>query len=600
MVEEGLKARNWPNKRHSDLRYVGTYLDLNATWLSNPNHRMQTNIGDKRETAGKYGDKNQNNNNHINGISNAPNQELDVIIVGAGFAGVYLLHLLRKEGLKAKIIEAGYGLGGVWYWNSYPGARVDCPYPAYALNIPEVYSTWTWREDYPSDKELREYFQHIDNVLDISRDVVYGQKVVEAEFDESRDTWTVKTNGSSTFYGQFFCPCIGFATKRLFPEWRGLKDVYNGRVLHSSFWPSGGIDLHDKKVAIVGTGATGVQLAQTVARDAAQLTCFVRTPNLTWPMRLKRIDPDQERADKKALPYLLGEKRYTTVGGFVLDETSRKVFDDTPEKREARLEQDYRDGGYRMFFCSYIDILMSEAGNKEIYNFWRRKVHSRMTDQTKAEILAPVEQPHPFAGKRPSLEQDYYEQMDMPHVTLVDVKRHPIIHLVEDGIVTADGTIHRADLIVLATGFDAATGGLKDITITGLGGLTLQDRWKDGTHAYLGMMVSGLPNLFYTYGPFAPTAYASGPVVVESQATWIIQVMKKMRRDSLTRIDVTREAEASWKEKVLRLHAMTLRENVEGSWYLGYVLTSLFYCDCSLIPKRHTEPLQSERTREKT
>jgi cation diffusion facilitator CzcD-associated flavoprotein CzcO len=502
--------------------------------------------------------------------------ELDVVIVGGGFAGIYLLHSLRKEGLNVKIVEAGHGLGGVWYWNSYPGARVDTPSHTYALNIPEVYRTWTWSQEYPDDKELRQYFQHIDKVLDISKDTVYGEKINKATFHEARDKWTLESDGGSTFTASFFCSCIGFAAKRYLPAWPGIDDAYKGYILHSSFWPAEGIDTRGKKVAIVGTGATGVQIGQEVARDADKLTCFVRTPNLTWPMRNRSIDRSIENKEEETanLGYLLGEKRFTNSGGFTFDETTRKVMDDTPEERESRLNQEYQYGGFRIFFSCYIDVMMDPVGNEEIYKFWQRKTRERMTDPKKAALLAPIKPPHPFAGKRPSLEHDYYEMMDKPHVTLVDVNTTPVTHAVAKGLVTSDNVLHEADIVILATGFDAITGGFRDIEITGLWGKTLAEKWNDGIHAHLGMTVSGFPNMFYTYGPFAPTAYGNGPAIVESQADWIVHVMRRMRSEGLTRIDATLDAEAEWKEKVISIHAMTLRHNVEGSWYLGYVTLS--------------------------
>ncbi|EEP80136.1 predicted protein [Uncinocarpus reesii 1704] len=450
------------------------------------------------------------------------NIELDVVIVGAGLSGIYLLHLLSKGRLECQ-------------------NRRSWPRPGWRLAL-ELLS---------------------------GKDVIYGETITKATFDESTNKWTVESDNKSTFTARFFCSCIGFASKRLFPDWPGLEDDYKGQVLHASFWPDRGIDLRGKKVAVAGTGATGIQLAQEIAREAGKLTCFVRTPNLTWPMRLERIDPEQAQKDKGSLPYLLGEKRYTTIAGFLYDDTTRRVFDDTSEEREARLEQEYRDGGYRIFFSAYFDILLDQAANDEIYNFWRRKVHARMTDSQKAEILAPLKAPHPFGGKRPSLEQDYYEQMDKPHVTLVDVKSTPVTHLVSNGIVTTDGAVHEADVLILATGYDAVTGGFKDMAITGLNGLTLAEKWSDGTQAYLGLTISGFPNFFYAYGPFAPTAYSAGPAAIESQADWILEVMRKMRAEGATRIDATQEAEREWREKVLAIHAMTLRENVEGSWYLG-------------------------------
>lgn len=517
---------------------------------------------------GHIHDQNGCLDNGLNGISSPVHWNIDVLIIGAGFAGVYLLHQLRKEGLKVKIVEAGNGLGGVWHWNTYPGARTDTPVPTYALNIPEVYETWTWTEEYPGEKELKAYFCHIDNVLGISRDVIYGEKLNKATFDETADKWQLETDHGTTFTAQFFCPCMGFASKPYIPDWPGL-DEYKGRLIHPSLWPAEGIDMEGKKVAVIGAGATGVQIAQEAARVAQQLTCFIRTPNLSWPMGQTKIDPEQAERDRALLKYQLGEKRFTTVGGFLYDETTRQVMDDTPEEREARLSEDYRIGGFRIFFCSYINVLGDKEGNDEIYKFWRRKTHERMKDKKKAELLAPSKPPHPFAGKRPSLEQDYYEQMDKPHVKLVNVKKNAITHMVSNGIVTADGTVHEADITVLATGFDAITGGFKEIAITGLSGITLEDRWKDATYSYLGLMVSGFPNMFYIYGPLSPSSYATGPAVLESQAHWILDTMRKLRKQGATRIDATTEGEREWRQKVNTIHAYTLREHVEGSWYLG-------------------------------
>ncbi|KAJ5520430.1 hypothetical protein N7463_000883 [Penicillium fimorum] len=504
-----------------------------------------------------------------NGNRSSVHWNLDAIIIGAGFAGVYLLHQLRKEGLSVKIVEAGTGLGGVWHWNSYPGARTDTPVPIYALNIPEVYETWTWIEEYPGEKELKAYFHHVDTVLNISKDVIYGEKLTRAIFDQVMDEWRLETDHGTTFTAHFFCPCLGFASKRYSPDWPGLSDIYQGRIVHPSLWLYGGIDMKGKKVAVVGTGATGVQIAQEAARDVQQLTCFVRTPNLSWPMGQKKIDPNQVLKDRVLLKYQLGEKRFTNVGGFFYDETTRQVMDDTPEEREARLSEFYQLGGFRIFFCVYSNVLGDQEGNDEIYKFWRRKTHERMIDKKKAELLAPLKPPHPFAGKRPSLEQDYYEQMDKPHVTLVDIKSNPVTHLVSNGLVTADGTVHEAEIVVLATGYDALTGGFKDISITGMYGLTLEERWKDATHSYLGLMVSGFPNMFYVYGPLSPSSYVTGPAAVESQAHWILDTMRKMKDQGARRIDATIEGECEWKDKVNMIHGYTLRDHVEGSWYLG-------------------------------
>ncbi|UKZ55864.1 hypothetical protein TrVGV298_009688 [Trichoderma virens] len=347
-----------------------------------------------------------------------------------------------------------------------------------------------------------------------------------------------------------------------------MRDVYNGKIITPDDWPAG-LDLTGKKVAIVGTGATGVQIAQEVAKTAGALTCFVRTPNLSWPMVSRKIDPVKADEERHRLPYLLGEFRFTTVGGFLFEETSRCVMDDTPEQQEAVLQEMYDYGGFRVFFQGYIDVLGTQEGNDVIYNFWRRKTHERMTDKKKAELLAPLKPPHPFAGKRTSLETGYYEQMDKPHVTLVDAKKFPVVEVAANGLVTSDGKLHEADYIILATGYDAVTGGFREIEMTGLDGITLEEKWKDSTTSYLGLMVSGFPNMFYAYGPLSPTAYATGPAVVESQTHWMLDVMRKMKEKGATRVDATVDAEQKWREKINMIHAWTLREKVEGSWYLG-------------------------------
>lgn len=242
------------------------------------------------------------------------------------------------------------------------------------------------------------------------------------------------------------------------------------------------------------------------------------------------------------------------------------MFEDPPDVREAVFEEAWRLGGFRILF-SYTDLLMDQKANDEVYNFWAKKRRAQMKNSQKRDLLAPEIQPHPFGGKRPSLEQDYYDQMDKDHVTLVDVKNNPISHLTEKGIVTEDGTLHEVDVIALATGFDSVTGGLKDLDMTGLAGEKLAEKWKMGTYTYLGLTTANFPNFMYTYGPQSPTAYANGPSIVEPQSEWIISVMKKMRDQGLTRINPNEDAEQEWKKTINDLHGLSLRDKVEG-WYM--------------------------------
>ena len=501
--------------------------------------------------------------------------ELDALVVGAGFAGCYLLHRLRKENFSVKIVEAGTGLGGIWHWNSYPGARVDSQYPIYSYNLPEVYKDWRWTEQYPGSAELRAYFKHADKQLDLSKDVIFGTKVVAAKFDADQDKWRIECDSGLRITARFFLCCIGFAARRHFPDWPGLN-TFKGTICHSSFWPEGGFDVRGNKVSVVGTGATGIQIAQTTARDAAQLTVLQRTPNLCCPMKQAKVTPEQALADLEDLPGIM-ERRLKIYSGF-LYETQKDIntFDHTPEEREAFYSKLWDMGGFRMLAKNYCDMMRDPVANREAYNFWAKKTRERIPDPVKRDILAPLEPPHAFAGKRISLEQDFYEQMSKDHVTIIDLRANPVSHVVSEGIVTSDNTLHEFDIIAIATGFDSFTGGLKDVNPVGLNDLALCDKWKDGTYTAFGITVADFPNFFFLYGPQAPTAYANGPSITEPQGDWVVDVMKRMRSMGKTRINATVEKEREWKEEVNRLHKGTLRDTVTGSWYMVRIASSKF------------------------
>lgn len=503
--------------------------------------------------------------------------DLDVLVVGAGFAGVYLLHKLRKEGFSTKIVEAGSDLGGIWHWNSYPGARVDSQYPIYAYSMPEVYKDWTWTEQYPGWAELRRYFGHVDKKLDIKKDTIFNTKVVSATFNAETNKWTVETDVGLKIRCSIFIAAIGFAARRHFPDWKGL-DSFSGHIHHSSFWPDEGVDVRGKKVAVIGTGATGIQIAQTCARDAGELTVFQRTPNLCCPMKQEKISVEQQEKDKENYPEIFKE-RLEHYAGFMYSSQDVKTFSHSPEEREAWFEKLWQMGGFRYLANNYIDMLADETANAEAYKFWRKKILARVPDPEKAAILAPEVPPHVFGGKRLSLEQDFYEQMSKPNISLVDIKKNPVKEVVPEGIITEDGKLHEFDIIALATGFDSITGGMKDIHMTGLDGQLLAEKWREGTWTYLGISTSGFPNFFFLYGPQGPTAFSNGPSCVEPQGDWVVDVLKSMREKGLTRIDPKEEAERGWKATVRELHSRSLRDKVDG-WYNG-----------ANIPGKPKEPL---------
>lgn len=275
--------------------------------------------------------------NGVNGTHPSHIQDLDVLIAGAGFAGCYLLYQLRKKNFKTKIVEAGSDLGGIWHWNSYPGARVDSQYPIYAYSLPEVYEDWTWTEHYPGEKELKRYFAHVDKKLHVKKDVHFNTKVTAAEFDENTNKWAIYCDDGTVYRASVFIAAIGFAAKRAFPEWEGL-DTFEGIIHHSSFWPLEGVDVRGKKVGVVGTGATGVQIAQECSKEAGELTVFQRTPNMCCPMRQEKLTVEEQEKDKIAYPDVFKE-RLTHYAGFMYSSQSFKTFDHTPEEREAFFEE---------------------------------------------------------------------------------------------------------------------------------------------------------------------------------------------------------------------------------------------------------------------
>ncbi|KAL2856445.1 hypothetical protein BJY01DRAFT_203401 [Aspergillus pseudoustus] len=498
---------------------------------------------------------------------NDPPLELDVLIIGAGFSGVYTLHILRNLNLKTKIFEAGPDLGGTWRFNNYPGARVDSEGLEYQFSIPETWKDWTWSTNYPPLSELREYFEHVSDVLDIKKDCIFGAAVIDAVFDQESGRWTVTTQDGRKASAKYLIAATGFGSKRYIPDWPGL-DSYRGMIHHSSFWPEEGVDVGNKKVAIIGTGATGVQLTQALGPLAGSLTVFQRTPNLALPMRKYPWSTQDQEAIKPLYPemFLLREKCF---GGFPYTFSEKALGDSSPEEVECFLESLWQAGGFRFWLGSYKDVLVDPTSNRIVYDFWARKVRPRIKDAKLRDLLAPLEPRHAFGVKRPSLEVDYFEQFERANVLLVDVSSNAITGFTERGLQLADGTTHDFDIICAATGFDVSTGGLMDLGLRSIHGSTLPQDWKDSVSTYLGLCVSGYPNLFAIYGPQAPTAFCNGPTGVEVQGRWIADVIKLMERRGIKSIDPLPEATAAWKEKIDALSNASLFPTVRNSTYMG-------------------------------
>ncbi len=491
---------------------------------------------------------------------------LDALIIGAGFNGAYQLYRLREAGFKVKVVEAGSELGGIWYWNCYPGARVDSHVPNYEFSMETLWREWTWTERFPAWDELRRYFRFVDRKLDLSRDIRFDTRVTAATFDEAADQWIVSCDDGTRTRARFLIPCLGFAAKAYVPDLPGL-DSFQGQCHHTAHWPQSGLDLRGKRVGVIGTGASGVQVIQEAAKVASELVVFQRTPMLALPMQQRRLDAETQAAMKAEYPEMLRRRASNSSSYHDIVADERSALEVSEAERLAIFEAAWRKGGFHFWAGTFSDILTNEAANRLAYDFWRDKVRARIDDPATAETLAPGTPPHPFGTKRPSLEQGYYEVFNQPNVGLVDLRRTPIESITPSGVRTSRSR-HDLDVLVLATGFDTSTGGMTQIDIRGRGGATIGAAWADGVRTHLGFAVPGFPNLLMLYGPQSPTAFCNGPTCAELQGDWVLDCLTHMRAQGLQRIEATPAAADAWTAHLNELAAATLLPKAD-SWYMG-------------------------------
>ena len=490
----------------------------------------------------------------------------DVVIVGAGFSGLYQLHRLRQEGFTVRLVEASAGLGGVWQSNRYPGARVDSHVPNYEYSLEEIWRDWTWTERFPGRDELVRYFDHVDAVLDLRRDIDLETRVTAARFDPDERRWHLTAADGRAYECRWFVLCTGFGSKAYLPDLPGLS-TFAGACHHTAQWPEEGVPFAGRRVGVVGTGASGVQVVQEAAKEADQLVVFQRSPVMALPMRQRRLDP-AEQAEAKAGYREVFQQRNDPPGSFAdvprLDVGALEVTD---EERAEIFEDAWRKGGFHFWVGTFKDILTNEESNRLAYDFWRDKVRARIDDPVVAERLAPTEPPYPFGTKRPSLEQDYYECFNRPNVELVDVRATPIEAITPAGVRTTAAT-YDLDCLVLATGFDANTGGLTAIDLRGMDGSTLAEAWADGVDTHLGVAVAGFPNMFFLYGPQSPTAFCNGPVCAELQGEWLVQLLLRTRVEGWTLIESDPAKGPEWSEHLAEWAESTLFGRTD-SWYMA-------------------------------
>lgn len=480
--------------------------------------------------------------------------------------------------MKTKIYEKGAASGGIWYWNCYPGARVDSDTPIYQLFDKELWEDFTFKEKFAGWKELRNYFNHVEKKWDVRKDTEFNKHVDGATFDEHRRQWLIECSDGSQVYATWFIPCIGFAAKKYTPPFKDLGN-FKGDMYHTAVWPQHDVNVKGKRVGVIGCGASGIQVSQEVGPKAKSMTCYIRTPNMCLPMRQAKLDEEDQQKKKENGFY---EEQFkltrTTFSGFTYDFVDRNTFDDTEEEREAFYQKLWDMGGFRFWLATYKDMLFDSKANYEAYKFWRKKVLERVPDPQKAAILAPEKPPHPWGTKRPSLEQRYYEVLSQDNVKVVDVNADPIIEVTENGLRTANG-LQEFDVLVLATGFDSVTGSLAQLNIRGTTGGTIADHWKDGTRTSMGIAIPTFPNMFFLYGPQAPTAFSNGPSCTQFQAEFVEKAMKVCQEKKINRLESTPESEEDWCKRMQEKWDITLFPQAK-SWYQG-----------ANIPGRKVEPL---------
>jgi cyclohexanone monooxygenase len=491
-------------------------------------------------------------------------ESYDAVVVGAGFAGLYQLYCLHKLGLRSKVYEAAADVGGTWYWNRYPGARSDSFSAQYSYSFsPELEQEWEWNELYPTQPEILRYLNHVADRFDLRRDIAFNTRVVAAHYDEVANRWTISTDTGETVSAQYLITAVGGLSTPNIPDFPGLTD-FQGQVYHTAHWPHKAVDFSGKRVGVIGTGSTGIQIIPVLAEQAGHLYVFQRTANFSFPARNRPLKAEEVAEIKARYPALRTEMRESLGGlslGFDPLGPSREV---SPEERERVFEEMWSRGGWAPLFI-YTDLQIDAEANDVLADFMRRKIASIVNDPATAQLLMPTD--HPVGTKRPPMDSNYYETFNRPNVTLVDVRSQPIERISERSLFVGS-TAYDLDILVFATGFDAITGSLLRMDIRGKGGRMLAEKWAAGPTTYLGIQSQDFPNLFMITGPGSPSVLSNVPVSIEQHVDWISDCLHYMRERNLTRIEPAGEAEQGWVEHVNAVANFTLYTRA-NSWYMG-------------------------------
>jgi len=492
-----------------------------------------------------------------------PPKDFDAVIVGAGFAGMYMLHRLRGLGFSARVFEAGTGVGGTWYWNRYPGARCDVESLDYQYSFSDdLQKEWNWTERYATQPEILVYANHVADKFDLRRDIQFETRITSAVFDEKVNRWAVGTDRGDRLSAKFLISATGCLSAARMPDFKGL-DTFTGKWFHTGHWPHEGVDFTGKRVGIIGTGSSAIQSIPVIARQAAHLTVFQRTPNFSLPANNESLTPEKIKKYKENFAEIKRMAR-ESAGGVNVAPREESALQVAQDEREREFEARWGQGGFYLL-QAYIDLLATNEANETVAEFVRNKIRQVVKNPAVAEMLAPKD--HPLGTKRICIDSEYFETYNRDNVTLVNIRNAPIEEITPKGLRTG-GKEYEFDIIVFATGFDAMTGALLNMGGRGKGGQTLKEKWAAGPRTYLGLQSAGFPNMFMITGPGSPSVLSNMIISIEQHVDWIADCMTYMREKHLGTIEATTPAEDAWVEHVNELANQTLYPQA-NSWYLG-------------------------------
>lgn len=491
-----------------------------------------------------------------------PGDRFDAVIVGAGFTGLYMLHVLRQKGFTARLVDAASGVGGTWYWNRYPGARCDIESMQYSFQFSEeLQQEWEWTERYASQPEILAYIEHVAERFDLTRDIQFDTRVEAATFNEDTGEWMVETDRDQALHARYFIMGVGCLSAPIKPTFEGEAD-FTGETYQTSIWPKEPVDFKGKRVGIIGVGSSAIQAGPLIAEEAEHVYIYQRTPNYVVPSQNRPLTPEEVR-DIKSDYKGFRAKAYAGLTAFLFERHDQSVFDLSPDERRARFD-DYWNIGGLPFLGAFNDILFNDDANQACIDYWRSRIEEIIDDPKLVDLLTPDEE---FGCKRLCSGTGFYEMFNRDNVTLVDVRGTGIERFTPTGL-RAEGVDYNLDTIIFATGFDAMTGSVTRIRITGKGGQTIQQKWAEGPKTYLGLMISGFPNMFNMVSAGSPSVLATMVTAAEQHGDWVGECLDHMRETGKTVIEATPEAEAEWTAEVKRAGDASLRTNCD-SWYVG-------------------------------